>query len=73
MLFELQMVNLLYQHNIFFQYTVVLFVEVPGVVSKLLVKTLDLVLCQLTSDPVLLHDIQRTCILLGLLEHPNLV
>jgi len=70
---EFQMIDLLDQHHVFFQYAAVFLFEVSLVISELLIEALDLVLGKLPPDAVLLHDIEAACVLLRLLEDPDLV
>lgn len=72
-LLEFQMIYLLDQHHVFFQYAAVFLFEVSLVISELLIKALDLVLGKLPPDAVLLHDIEAAYVLLRLLEDPDLV
>jgi hypothetical protein len=66
-------IDLLDQHHIFLQNATVFLVEVLGVVSELLVETLDLVFSEFAAHFIALHEVQAARILLGLLEHPDFV
>ena len=72
-LLEFQMIYLLDQHHVFFQYAAVFLFEVSLVISELLIEALDLVLGKLPPDAVLLHDIEAAYVLLRLLKDPDLV